>query len=395
MDFLLRWEILRRNSASLKNEGALFSIRRMLMLQRWQPLGCCSGDNRLDVAAVSIASMLRCSGINPFHVALQRYRSLPCCVAAASAAFVFFNHFLLTSGLHCPTMFNRHFLLTRIYQKGFGGQQRLPVDMASHGTTAADADAAAGPQLLRWQRKDSAVFARNQDLFRSPDNAEHGRRWDSFNGPVARERLTKVWAMGDLNPFYLTVSRMIAMKFEEHSSYQNGMVLRRSCTDDDDVIVCRVHPEEGATILTIEVERKGGILEVMAFEMSGQELFQVQLALDTTWWNLSQLCFTRHKLVNVRFVKCDKVVGRMWWHENIDGYFPEVDAPHPGPVPKKPKVVAKKEKKPKLVAKKPAAQKEKKPKQVAKVAQKPALTDLIDQKVAKVAIPAMKKPAAK
>ena len=57
--------------------------------------------------------------------------------------------------------------------------------------------------------------------------------------------------MGDLNPFYLTVSRMIAMKFEVRSWYQHGMVLRRSCTHDDEVIVCRVHPEEGATVLWI------------------------------------------------------------------------------------------------------------------------------------------------
>ena len=255
--------------------------------------------------------MLRCSGISRFCF----FQSL-------------LTHFRIALSHHVqPSFFIDQDIPERF--------RRAAKAAGRHGVpTAADADAAAAPQLLRWQRKDSAIFARNQDLFRSPDDAEHGRRWDSFNGPVARERLTKVWAMGDLNPFYLTVSRMIAMKFEVHSSYQNGMVLRRSCTDDDDVIVCRFHPEEGATILTIQVERKGGILEVMAFEMSGRELFQVQLALDTTWWNLSQLCFTRHKLVNVRFVECDKVVGRMWWHENIDGYFPEVDAPHPGPVPK-------------------------------------------------------------
>ena len=33
---------------------------------------------------------------------------------------------------------------------------------------------------------------------------------------------------------------------------------------------------------------------VLALEMSSRELFQLQLPLDTTWWNLSQLCFTRH-----------------------------------------------------------------------------------------------------
>ena len=55
------------------------------------------------------------------------------------------------------------------------------------------------------------------------------------------------------------------------------------------------------------------------------------------------------------------------WHENIDAYFPDLDAPHPGPVPKQPKVA--KEKKPSAL--KPKA----KPKQVA--LKKPAVTDVI------------------
>ena len=265
--------------------------------------------------------------------------------------------------------------------------------MASHGTTVA-AEPAEELRLMRWQRKESAIFAYHQDLFRFFDAGDNERQWDNFSGPVARERLTKVWAMGDLNPFYLTVSRMVAMKFEVHSWHQNGFVLRRACSDDDEVMVIRVHPEEACTVLTIEVERKGSILEVVALEMSGRELFQVQLPLDTSWWNLSQLCFTSHKLVNVRFVKSDKLVARMWWHENIDAYFPDLDAPHPGPVPKRPKVATKKEKKPNhvaKVAKKPTQKKsEKKPKQVAKVAEKPAQKDLEKKlKQAKVA----KKPA--
>lgn len=259
--------------------------------------------------------------------------------------------------------------------------------MASHGTQPDE-----GLRLLKWQRKDSAIFAHHQHLFRCPEDVERERLWDNFNGPVARERLTRVWATGDLNPFYLTVSRMVSMKFEVHSWWNHGFVLRRSCASSDEVLCCRVAPEEPSTVLTVEVTRQAAKLEVVAREMSGRDLFNVEMGLDTTWWSLSQLCFTTYKLVNVRFVKCDKMVGRMWWHENIDAYFPDEDAPHPGPVPKNVyNVDKKKEKKAqhkvdtKKVAKKPA-QKEK----------KASLTDLVDSKVVKVSKkPAMKKPAAK
>lgn len=52
---------------------------------------------------------------------------------------------------------------------------------------------------------------------------------------------------------------LLLCKFEVHSWYQDGMVLRRAFLDDDEVIVCRAHPAEGATIITVEVERKGSL----------------------------------------------------------------------------------------------------------------------------------------
>ena len=171
-------------------------------------------------------------------------------------------------------------------------QGKLKKQSSSHSVTVSMAsEPMAAPveaQHLQWQMRPSMDYADHSQLLDADVDSKHWLR----AGPCACQRLTRVWCEGDESAFFVTVAPCVSVKWRIYKWFGAGMVLERAAAPSEEVMVCRPNPDQPVACLQVDVERTSPCyVHCTIYKMSGVEIMNEEMPVETTWWHLSRHCY--------------------------------------------------------------------------------------------------------